>query len=123
MSNTTETPFSEWCVVEIMGHKKFAGKVTSQEIAGCGFLRIDVPESDGQPAFTKLFGTQSVYCLSPCTEETARAFVKLFRSESFSRYEAPRLESTVLTPTQSRAQIVDEEYDDEDVSDDDADWS
>lgn len=121
MSNTTETPFSEWCVVEIMGHKKFAGKVTSQEIAGCGFLRIDVPEFDGQPAFTKLFGTQSVYCLSPCTEETARAFVKHFRSESFSRYEAPRLESA-LTPAQSRAQIVDEEYD-EDVSDDDADWA
>lgn len=90
--------FREYCVVEIMGHKKFAGLVTEQAVGGASFVRVDVPEvetSAGQklPAFTKLFGAASIYCLSPCTEETARAFAATIRSESFSKYEAPRLKA------------------------------
>lgn len=87
--------FREWCVVEIMGHKMFAGLVTEQEIGGCSFVRVDVPEvttpDTFQAGFTKLFGQGAIYCLSPCTEETARAFAERMRVESFSRYEAPRL--------------------------------
>lgn len=93
--NTTVEKFEQWCVVEIMGHKKFAGFVTEQSVGGSSFVRVDVPEVtvDGKtlPAFSKLFGAASIYCLSPCTEETARAFAATFRSQSFSLYEAPRL--------------------------------
>lgn len=88
--------FKSYCVVEIMGHKKFAGLVTEQAIGGTSFVRVDVPEVTTEngtvlPAFSKLFGAASIYCLSPCTEETARAFAATIRSESFSKYEAPRL--------------------------------
>lgn len=88
--------FEQWCVVEIMGHKRFAGYVSEQSIGGSSFVRVDVPEvplSNGTtlPGFTKLFGATSVYCLSPCTEETARAFAEKLRSEAFALYEAPRL--------------------------------
>lgn len=88
--------FEQWCVVEIMGHKRFAGLVTEQSVGGTSFVRIDIPEvttSSGQklPAFTKLFGAASIYCLSPCTEETARAFAATIRAEGFALYEAPRL--------------------------------
>lgn len=92
----TVEKFEQWCVVEIMGHKKFAGFVTEQSLGGSSFVRIDVPEitlANGTklPAFTKLFGAGSIYCLSPCTEETARAFAAQLRSEAFALYEAPRL--------------------------------
>ncbi len=57
--------------------------------------QIDVPEvavpGRTLPAFTKLFGAASIYCISPCTEETAKAFAAQLRSEGFSLYEAPRL--------------------------------
>ncbi len=94
--STTVEKFDEWAVVEIMGHKKFAGHVTEHAMGGASFVRIDVPEitlDNGQKlaAFTKLFGTGSVYCISPCTEETAKAFAARFMAESFSRFEAPRL--------------------------------
>lgn len=92
----TVEKFEQWCVVEIMGHKKFAGFVTEQSLGGSSFVRIDVPEitlANGTqlPAFTKLFGAGSIYCLSPCTEETAKAFAAQLRSEAFALYEAPRL--------------------------------
>jgi hypothetical protein len=32
-----------WCILELMGHRKMGGYVREQEVAGAGFLRIDVP--------------------------------------------------------------------------------
>ena len=98
MNTDTNATFESWAIVEIMGHKRFAGLVTEQSIGGTSFVRIDVPEvtTDGGtalPAFSKLFGAQAVYCISPCTEETARAFARSFRSRAFELYEAPRLEA------------------------------
>lgn len=99
----TVEKFEQWCVVEIMGHKKFAGFVTEQSLGGSSFVRIDVPEitlANGTklPAFTKLFGAGSIYCLSPCTEETAKAFAAQLRSEAFALYEAPRLPAPAESP-------------------------
>lgn len=94
MTDTTEK-FEQWAIVEIMGHRRFAGFVTEQTVGGTSFVRVDVPEVPLEErtlaAFTKLFGAGSIYCISPCTEETARAFAAQIRSESFSLYEAPRL--------------------------------
>jgi hypothetical protein len=64
--------FEQWCVVELFGHQKLAGKVIEQTIAGSGFLRIDVPRADGS-FVTKLQNPKSVYGISPCSEEVARA--------------------------------------------------
>jgi hypothetical protein len=96
MSTVQVEKFDEWAFVEIMGHKRYAGKVTEQAVGGASFVRIDVPEVvllDGEKLapFTKLFGAASIYCISPCTEETAKAFAASIRAEGFSRYEAPRL--------------------------------
>lgn len=85
MTQTSET-FDSWCVVEIMGHDRYAGRVTEQTIGGCAFVRIDVPESDGQPAFTKLFGQGAIFSLTPVSEEIARAAVKRFHSTPVSVY-------------------------------------
>lgn len=116
MTATVEK-FEERAVVEIMGHKRFAGKVTEQAVGGASFVRIDVPEislptGDVLPAFTKLFGAASIYCISPCTEETARLFSASIRAEGFSRYEVPKLDLAT-----SRSHVVheddpDEHYDD-----------
>jgi hypothetical protein len=69
--------FDSWAIVEVMGHNTFAGRVTEQVVAGCAFVRVDVPEIPasthyaGRPAFTKLIGTASIYSLTPCTEAVA----------------------------------------------------
>ena len=94
-------------------NKKFAGFVTEQSLGGSSFVRIDVPEitlANGTtlPAFTKLFGAGSIYCLSPCTEETAKAFAAQLRSEAFALYEAPRL------PAPRPVDDLDDEYSEHD---------
>ena len=120
MSTNTETKsFEQWCVVEIMGHKKFAGLVTEQTIGGTSFVRIDVPEllsSDGEKViserFTKLFGGGSIYCITPCTEETARAFAAGLRSEAFGLYDIPKIAAPVR---RSFVDHDDDRYDDDDL--------
>lgn len=90
-----EKPEIGYAIVEIMGHRQFAGYVTEQALGGASFVRVDVPsvQADGEelPAFTKLLGAGSIYAISPCTEETARAFASQSRQRSFATYEAPRL--------------------------------
>jgi hypothetical protein len=92
----TDKKFEEWAVVEIMGRKRFAGFVSEHAMGGTSFVRVDVPQvtlPSGQtlPPFTKLFGAASIYCISPCTEDAAKAFAATIRAESFSRYEIPAL--------------------------------
>lgn len=69
--------FEGWAIVELFGHKRMAGHVSSQVVAGGALVRIDVPETaaDRQPAtaaYTKLVGIAAVYGITPVSEEVAR---------------------------------------------------
>jgi len=68
--------FDLWCVVELMGHQQIAGKCTEQSIAGVNMLRVDVPETESQPAFTKFYGGTAIYAINPVDEATAKAKIK-----------------------------------------------
>ena len=80
MDQQTSEKFNSWGIVEVMGHKKFAGHITEQPIAGSALVRVDVPEVTVKgrdyeivvPAFSKLIGAGSIYCITPTTEEIAR---------------------------------------------------
>ena len=91
MSNDQPEKFESWAIVELMGHRRIAGRVSEQVIGGQALLRIDVcecPEIPSKevvrwgekhvtealpaiPAYTQFYGVSSVYCLSPTTEEIA----------------------------------------------------
>lgn len=65
--------FEQWAILEVMGHRKIAGLVTEQEIAGAGFIRIDIPGPDGKGLVaTQFYSPKSIYGLTPCSEELAR---------------------------------------------------
>lgn len=72
----TEEKFEQWVLLELMGRQRIAGLCTEQTIAGHGYLRIDVPETKGNPAFTRLISPNSVYAINPITEEVARAYAE-----------------------------------------------
>lgn len=72
-----QTKFDTWGICEVMGHKKFAGRITEQLLAGAALVRVDVPAvttSRGKdvPEYSKLVGVGSIYCITPTTEEVAR---------------------------------------------------
>lgn len=65
--------FEAWAVVEIMGHKQLAGRVSEEPIAGVNMLRIDIPEAEGLPPRTVYHGGAAIYAIHPCSEEVARS--------------------------------------------------
>jgi hypothetical protein len=91
-----------WAVVELMGHQKEVGFVTTQYYGAACMFKIDVPElperekvlerptwiegkhapvgtkinQAAQPGRTRMVGISSVYALNPCDRETAIAVLE-----------------------------------------------
>lgn len=80
MAATAQAPepegaaFEGWAIVELMGHRRLGANVSERSIAGVVFLRLDIPWRDPDKAIrtTQFYRPDVVYCLTPCTEETAR---------------------------------------------------
>lgn len=107
---TTETEkFESWVILELMGHVKVAGLASEAMIAGAPLLRVDVPDTDGQPGFTQFYGATAIYRLTPVSEEVACALAASLRVRAVQRYELPQL----------AAGKADREEDDEEDEDDD----
>lgn len=83
-----ETGF--WAIVEIMGHKRYAGHVSEQVIGGASFVRVDVPESAGVPPFSKLFGAASIYCITPVSEDAARIAAGQLKEQPMTEWDIPQ---------------------------------
>lgn len=83
----SEAKFEQWAIVDVMGHQRFVGHVTEQVIAGTGFVRVDVPETDKTPAWTKLVGTASIYSITPVSEAIARKLATLSQQRPVQAYE------------------------------------
>lgn len=64
-----------WCLVELFGHQKIAGRCTEQNIAGVNMLRVDVPATETTPEFTKFYGGSAIYAINPIDEVSAIAMV------------------------------------------------
>lgn len=89
MSDNKTNSFNEWALVELFGHQKIVGKVSEATLAGGAFLRVDVPEFNGNPAFTRFYGPGAIYSINPVTEEIARGLMTQY--EPVSRFELPQI--------------------------------
>jgi hypothetical protein len=69
---TTEAP--QWAVIELMGHVRYGGQVSKDTQLGTAMLRVDVPQGDSM--ITQLINPSSIYRLTMCSEEIARAAAK-----------------------------------------------
>lgn len=81
--------FAEWVILELLGHRRLAGWLTEQQIAGASFLRLDIPGTPDQPGATQLYSPGSVYAITPTTEEIARAVAARSASAPVQRWELP----------------------------------
>ena len=94
----SDKTFEEWAILELMGHRRLAGRVSEETIGGAAFIRIDVP--DGA---TQFYAPGAVYCITPTTEALARQFAKGNRPQPVSRYE-------LLAPVRAGHPAEDLEY-------------
>lgn len=103
--------FDSWAVVELMGHVRMAGRVTEEERFGAKVGRCDVP--NGDDGFTTVFFTgSSIYRLTPCTEDAARAVARRAQPEPVHQWELPAPE-----PLKRRTPTLDSDYDPDDYPD------
>lgn len=79
MSEHEQPPAELWAIVEVMGHAQYAGRVSEFTGLGVPLVRVEIPAVDGVPAHEKLLGAASIFRITPCTEETARAVARSFR--------------------------------------------
>lgn len=83
-------PFEGWAIVELMGHRRIGGRVSEQEMAGTKMLRVEIPGDDATTYATQFYGGAAIYCLTPTTEEMARAAARASRPEPVTRWELPQ---------------------------------
>lgn len=89
MTGQEQPTFDEWAIVEMLGHRRVAGHVREVQLAGAGFLRLDVPATPGHDAQTQYISPSSVYALHPTTEAIATAVAARCRPEPVRRWELP----------------------------------
>ncbi len=70
-----DTEEARWAVVELMGHVRYGGLVSADNILSTPMLRVDVPQPNGEMA-TQLVNPSSIYRLTFCEEQIARAAAK-----------------------------------------------
>ena len=85
-----EETFDEWVILELLGHRRVAGRVREVQLAGAGFLRLDIPATDGHGPQTQYISPGSVYAMHPTTEAIATAAAAGFRPQPVSRWELER---------------------------------
>jgi hypothetical protein len=78
-----------WAILEIMGHKRYAGHVSEYVMGGASFVRVDVPAHDDCAAFSKMFGAQSIYCITPVSEDAARTAAGQLKEQPMTEWDIP----------------------------------
>jgi len=88
-------PGEYWAILELMGHRRLAGLLSEQTIAGGSFIRLDVPHPSGDAddfAATQFYSPSAVYCITPTSEATARLAAKGNHVAPVQRWELPAAE-------------------------------
>lgn len=119
MTETQQSSFTGWAVVEMMGHRREIGYVTTEYFGPAAMFRVDTPELPERefvlthPEYAEMDGTQkwcpagskvkrapspartcfvapaSLYAMNPCTEEAARTAIEKLTARPLLLIEAP----------------------------------
>lgn len=113
--------FKSWAIVQVMGHTVYAGFATDASIGGQSYLRVDVPEIKDEKPFTKYLGPGSIFSITPCDEDTARAAASSRQIRPFDVYslndiarELAKKHAGKCLPDRSNDEPDGEDYDDYD---------
>lgn len=110
--------FVGWAVLELFGHRRLAGLVSEQEVAGAAFVRIDVPGSGESVLMTQFYNPTAVYSLTPVTEEIAKSVAASHQPRPVQQWELPASELAIPIGNDVPWEARDYEPGDEDDFDD-----
>ena len=93
--------FDLWCVVELFGHSRIAGRCTEQNVAGTNMLRVDVPDTSNQPGFTRFLSSGAIYAINHVYEEVARQMAENLQIQPVNIWDVNHLVDQKLKSLQS----------------------
>lgn len=64
-----------WAIVELMGHRRRAGRISEVEAYGTKLLQVDIPTPDGG-FVSEQYGGAAIYAIRPSTETIARDYAE-----------------------------------------------
>jgi len=65
-----------WALVEIFGHTKVAGRVTTRKVGVNVMIQVDVPKDESEFSHSQLFGPAAIFSINPTTETWCRRWAK-----------------------------------------------
>lgn len=116
MSEVQQAKFDGWAIVDVLGHQRYVGYVTTKAYGQAVLFRIDVPALEArervtkQPGYidghgytpagttvqegavdgySKLIGAGSIYAITPCTKEVALKAVEEFQHRPLMNVQIP----------------------------------
>lgn len=135
---STQTEFTTWAIVELMGHVRLAGRLSEEERFGAKIGRLDIPTTEkcGCPnaqktsaetptvpcerchgagylhAFvTQYFGGSSVYRITVVSEDVARHVARSTQPAPVAPWDFPK---QALPAPASGSEVIDADYEIED---------
>jgi hypothetical protein len=104
-----------WGLVEIFGHQQIAGFVGSQTIGGQAFVRVDVPPTSKQAAWSKLYGAGAIYAITPMAEDLVKQKAEVLQVAPLTAWDLPEEWRAKIKglPAPMLTQDPDQGYDDD----------
>ena len=103
-----------WAVIELFGHQVIAGAVSKVEPFGSPMVQVDVPATDGQPAFTRQFNPSAIYGITYVSEAVALATAREVHHKPVKVYvpEIADIESLISENKNLRNRLTQRQLDD-----------
>ena len=147
MNEDTARGYEGWAIVEIFGHQKYAGRISTETIGAACMLRVDVPELPPRQeevtgrysyhpetgtqlpkgtiisyaavqGYTKFFGVAAIYAITPTTEEAALEAIEGLQPRPVLLVKLPKQAAAIAASADSSADDEDEEDEEEEEEDD-----
>lgn len=87
----SDKPQELWGIVEVMGHARYAGRISEYTALGVPLVRVEIPANaeDQVPAHERLLGASSIFRITPTTEAVARSVARQCADRPLSVWDFP----------------------------------
>lgn len=104
-----ESKLELFAIVELFGHQRIAGKVTEQTVGSATFIRVDVPETQSQPSFTRIVNPTAVYAINPVTEEVMKHMAENISQKPIEAWDIREMQKKLLELTEGNKTLIEDE--------------
>ncbi len=89
-------PLKLFAIIELFGKTQMAGTISDHNLGGASFVRVDVPETKTQGAFTRFLNPAAIYAINPCTEEVMKHMAENYQQKPIDSWDIKKMNEKLL---------------------------